>query len=313
MQIIKVKTKELKPDPNQPRKEIDEEKVKEMAVSVRNEGIINPIEIDKDNMIITGEVRWRGALESELEEVPCKVLEIEPRARYIRQMQENLHHNTMSIWDTAKGLEKTIKLMKPIWIKEIGSPGEPIDGRKIRYEIFLEKLVELYGSAQATISEYLSLLQESPEVQKALKTSKVKRTKIRAANKAPEQFRNELKMKVINEPKIARDAIDQITTVLKRAVEEGEIKKGKEILKQDFTGLNSFEIVKKINDIYPDKGIEILDSSDKRAKKIMDTIQELMNFLKNNPLTSFVGFDVSPIKLQVKIFDEFLKEYLEEK
>lgn len=278
-----------------------------MGVSIKNEGIINPIEIDKTFMIITGEMRWRGAIEAGLKEVPCKVLELTPSERYIRQMQENLHHNTMSVWDTAKGLEHTSKILSK-------SPGDTVRDKKHMAEYFDKMTValsELYGVAQNTISEYLSLLSEPKEIQDALRESRVKRTKIREANKAPEQYRNDLKMKVITNPDIPRDAISQISLALKRTVELGQPEMAEEILNADYTDMNSFQVSEKVNEICPDVGITILDSSDKRAKKIMDIIGELMKFLNDNPLDSFVGFDVSPIITQIEILKAFLKEYRE--
>jgi len=97
----------LRPDPNQPRKFFDAETIVALAVSIRNEGIINSIEVDKNYVIITGEQRWKAAKIAGLKEVPVKIIEgIDSRGRFIRQVQENIHQNTMAVWDTAEALYK---------------------------------------------------------------------------------------------------------------------------------------------------------------------------------------------------------------
>jgi ParB family chromosome partitioning protein len=95
MQILQKNINEIRPDPNQPRKNFPEKRIREMAKSILTEGIINPIEIDKDGVIITGEMRWRSAKEAGLTTVPVKV--IDPgENRFRRQVIENVHHNTMT-------------------------------------------------------------------------------------------------------------------------------------------------------------------------------------------------------------------------
>ena len=285
-----------------------------MAVSLRNEGIINLIEIDKNFMIITGEIRWRAAKIAEFKKVPCKILEISDNERFIRQVHENIHHNTMTGWDTAKGLEKTIKIMKPKWVKEAKElilPGDKKSiGRPIgSAEFFEEKLSELYGKSQSTISEYYSLLSEPSYVQKALKENKIKRTKIREANSAPEIFRDKLKKKVIDEPKIPRDGIEYIVKSLKRAERNKQLEEGEKILNAKYDDLTRVEIIKKVDKIYP-TGIEVLEKSGDRMKKILELTNELGTYLKDNPLVSFASFDAQNLRVQLSAFIVVIKEYL---
>jgi len=273
-----------------------------MAVSLRNEGIINSIEIDKGNMIITGEIRWRAAKIAEFKKVPCKVLEISDDKRFVRQMHENLHHNTMSAWDTAKGLEKTVKILGLLSAadKKIGRPPET----------FQEKLSELYGLKQNTISEYLSILAEPKYVQEALKKFKIKRTKIIEANNAPELFRDKLKKKIVAEPNLSRDVIRYISSTLNRAKNNNELDKGEKILKENYDELTICESKKRIDKIYP-TGIEVLEKSGDRMKKILGLTNELGTYFKDNPLVSFTSFDAQNLKVQLSAFVVVIREYLE--
>jgi len=51
----------IKPDPDQPRKTFNEDDIVATAFTIESQGLINPIEIDENNMIVTGEIRWRAS------------------------------------------------------------------------------------------------------------------------------------------------------------------------------------------------------------------------------------------------------------
>jgi len=279
-----------------------------MAISIKNEGVINPIEIDKDHIIITGEMRWRAAKLAGLEKVLCKIMEIDDSKRFIRQMQENLHHNTMSAWDTAKGYEETAKILSM-------SPGDIDRDSKHKSDHFKKmtvELSELYGTPHNTISEYLSLLSEPLHVQKALKEEKVKRTKIREANKVPEVFKEKLKKKIIDDPSISRDAVSYIAKGLKRAEKNGELGKGEEVLSANYKDLTSIEVIKKVDKIYP-TGIEVLEKSGDRMNKMLKMTNEMGAYFKKNPLISFASFDAQNLRVQLSAFKIIIDEYLVEK
>ncbi len=108
-EIQYVKPASLRPDPDQPRKAFFTEQTKQLAESVRQEGIINPIEVDSEGVIVTGEYRWRAAKMLGLQTVPVKLWE-QPKGekgksrRFIRQLHENLHqmgsdNDGMTDWD----------------------------------------------------------------------------------------------------------------------------------------------------------------------------------------------------------------------
>ena len=72
--IQTIKIGNIKPNPNQPRKYFDEEKLEELADSIKENGVIQPLIVQKDGskyMIIAGERRYRASLIAGLEELPC--------------------------------------------------------------------------------------------------------------------------------------------------------------------------------------------------------------------------------------------------
>jgi len=95
--LVTRRVNEIKPDPEQPRKEFEQEKIENLAKTIKSQGIINPIEIDENNVIITGEMRWRSAKKAGLEELECKLFkDMDKWERLERQTIENLHHNLLT-------------------------------------------------------------------------------------------------------------------------------------------------------------------------------------------------------------------------
>jgi len=307
MKIIQKNISEIKPDPKQPRQHITEKMVNEMAVSIKNEGVINPIEIDKDSIIITGELRWRASEKAGLKTIPCKILEIADNDRFIRQMQENIHHNTMNAWDTAKGYEKTIKILFPAAGKsqKIGRP----------LKKYLKNLSKLYGKGRNSISGSLDHLKEPKRIQKFLKRKDFAHTKITEANKAPKEYVKILKDKVTEQEYIPRDAVRTIRAGLLRADMFSDKGAAKKILSFDYKDeegrpMTNREVVLEVNKIIPDTQ-QILGKDIDRVKQITQIATDLGNLLKENKLSS-INEPLSKMSLtfQLNILILILGKYL---
>lgn len=94
--IEEVPVDSLKPDPNQPRKTFPPDVIENLAMTIKTQGTINPIEVDANNVIITGEVRWRAAKKAGLKTIPVKrISNITGDEKLERQIVENLHHSSL--------------------------------------------------------------------------------------------------------------------------------------------------------------------------------------------------------------------------
>jgi len=121
--MVKRKIINLKPDPDQPRKKFDSEAINNLAQTMKTQGIINPIEIDENDVIITGEMRWRAykSIYKNGELVDCKLLtELDPIERFERQTIENIHHNLLTSQELEKAINKIWKFNKYNTFKELG-------------------------------------------------------------------------------------------------------------------------------------------------------------------------------------------------
>ena len=97
------------PDPDQPRRTFDDEKLQELAGSIAAEGVLQPIvvryDLDADAYIIVhGERRWRASRLAERATIPAIVREVPAERRLIHQLMENIVRDDLNAVDRAAAL-----------------------------------------------------------------------------------------------------------------------------------------------------------------------------------------------------------------
>ena len=108
----KIPTEFLRPNPRNPRRSFSEEELEELANSIREKGIIQPIlvrpiaGVDGTFEIIAGERRWRAAQRASLHEVPIVVIEAADREAYEIAIIENVQRADLNPLEEALGYEK---------------------------------------------------------------------------------------------------------------------------------------------------------------------------------------------------------------
>lgn len=106
---------QLKPNPYQPRKEMDEAELKTLAESIRASGILQPIlarQVGKAFEIVAGERRWRAAQLAKLEEVPVLCRELSDNDSAVFALVENLQREDLNAIEKAKGIRLLMDQMK---------------------------------------------------------------------------------------------------------------------------------------------------------------------------------------------------------
>lgn len=102
----------IKPDPDQPRKSFDQEKLTELANSIKEHGVLQPITVEfvTDDgegfyKIISGERRYQASASLGLEEIPCIVQSnVSTQKRYAQQLIENIQREDLSPIDKATAI-----------------------------------------------------------------------------------------------------------------------------------------------------------------------------------------------------------------
>ncbi len=106
-----IKTFDIMPNANQPRKTFDEEKIQELANSILEHGVIQPIVLrkkDKGYEIVAGERRWRAAIKAGLSEVPCLIRELDDEQNMLLAIIENMQREDLNPIEEAEGLNQMI-------------------------------------------------------------------------------------------------------------------------------------------------------------------------------------------------------------
>ncbi len=104
-----IKIHDIMPNVNQPRKTFDEEKIGELAASIKEHGIIQPIVVrsrDKGFEIVAGERRWRAAIKAELTQVPCLIRDFDDEQNMLIAIIENMQREDLNPIEEAEGLRQ---------------------------------------------------------------------------------------------------------------------------------------------------------------------------------------------------------------
>ena len=104
-----IKIHDIMPNINQPRKTFNEDKIEELAASIKEHGIIQPIVVrkhDKGYEIVAGERRWRAAMKAELAQVPCLIRELDDEQNMLIAIIENMQREDLNPIEEAEGLRQ---------------------------------------------------------------------------------------------------------------------------------------------------------------------------------------------------------------
>lgn len=102
---------DIKPNSSQPRKSFDEDKLEELAESIEQHGLIQPIVLRAAGQgyeIVAGERRWRAARMIGLKELPCIIKELTDEENMLLAIIENMQREDLNPIEEAEGLKQMI-------------------------------------------------------------------------------------------------------------------------------------------------------------------------------------------------------------
>ncbi len=150
-QISEIDIKSIIPNPTQPRKSFDEEALDELADSIRQLGVIQPITVkESDNgqyIIISGERRFRAAQRASLESLPAYIREVDDETLHAMALVENIQREDLNAIEIAISMQRLID----------------------ECSLTQDALSERVGKKRSSISNYLRLLKLPSEIQLAIK------------------------------------------------------------------------------------------------------------------------------------------------
>lgn len=150
-QMAEIAISEIIPNPTQPRTQFDDEALQELADSIRQLGVIQPITVKKSEdgkyIIISGERRWRASQIVGLENLPAYIREADDENLHAMALVENIQRQDLNAIEIALGMQRLIE--------ECG--------------LTQEAMADKVGKKRSTVSNYMRLLNLPNEVQLALK------------------------------------------------------------------------------------------------------------------------------------------------
>ena len=175
--VIFLPPKGIQSNPSQPRQVFDEDSLSELASSIRQHGILQPLSVRRVGTgyeLVAGERRLRAAMLAGLTEVPCIVMQMDDRESGLAALVENLQRQDLDFIEEASGIQK---------LMELGSMSQ-------------EQAARLLGKSQSAIANKLRLLRHSQPVLEALRQENLTERHGRALLKLPDES---LKLTAIRE------------------------------------------------------------------------------------------------------------------
>lgn len=109
--VIYIDIDDIKPNPSQPRKTFDREKLQDLADSIKENGVIQPVVVRRKNQyfeLVAGERRWRASRLAGLKQVPCLIRNFDEKQNMIVAIIENMQREDLDPIEEAAGLREMI-------------------------------------------------------------------------------------------------------------------------------------------------------------------------------------------------------------
>lgn len=174
--IVYVNIDSIRPNPYQPRKQFNPNALEELCESIKQFGVIQPINVRKISNssyeLIAGERRLRSAIMAGLKEIPAVVVDISDNESAIMALIENLQREDLSYMEEAEGYQSLLA----------------------EHRLTQEELAQKIGKSQSTIANKIRLLKLPPLVKKILADNHLTERHARALLKLHDE---QLQLKVL--------------------------------------------------------------------------------------------------------------------
>lgn len=134
----------IAPNPDQPRRHFSREGLEELAASIKEHGVLQPLSVRRGNIgfeLISGERRLRAARMAGLTEVPCIVVSVDSKQSSLLALVENLQRRDLDFVEEASALARLIET----------------------YHLSQEEAARRIGKSQSAVANKLRLLRLPPE------------------------------------------------------------------------------------------------------------------------------------------------------
>ena len=149
--VTEILLKDIYPNPNQPRKDFDQSALEELAMSIREKGVITPITVrdtDSGYELIAGERRWRASKKLRKKRIPAYIIKVKDDADILEiSLIENIQREDLNALEEAEAYAVL----------------------NSKFGMSHESIAKAVGKKRVTISNSLRLLKLPPEVRRSLR------------------------------------------------------------------------------------------------------------------------------------------------
>lgn len=238
--IKELKINEIEPNKGQPRKIFDDEKLKQLAESIKQHGVVQPLIVKKEKdtyRIVAGERRWRAARIAGLETVPVIVKELTDKGLMEIALIENLQRQDLNPIEEAEAYNKLMK----------------------EFNMTQEEISKTVGKSRSAIANSIRLLNLSDKVKEYIIEEKLTSGHARALIVIEDE---ELQNKVADEIINSNLNVRQTEKLVKKFLTKRPVKKQK-VLNEQF-----LEIEEKFKDVFGTK-VKLI-ANDKKGKIMIE-------------------------------------------
>ena len=164
----------------QPRKDMNAEKLQDLANSIAMQGIVQPIVVrhisPKQYEIVAGERRWRAAQLAGLQDVPVIIKEMDDRTAMAIALIENIQREDLNVLEEADALQRLLT----------------------EFEMTHQQVADAVGKSRTAVTNLLRLLELAPDVKKMLVSKQLEMGHARALLSLSQEHQIEAARKITN-------------------------------------------------------------------------------------------------------------------
>lgn len=195
--LTEIDINKIEPNASQPRKKFNEDTLQELADSIKQHGLIEPLIVQESKNgfyeIIAGERRWRASRMAGVKQVPVVIKEYSSREVVEIALIENIQREDLNPIEEANAYKRLIE----------------------EFELKQDEVAESVGKSRTAITNFLRLLKLDERVQEMLVDEKIKNGHARALISLPKEQQYDAAMKVFDENLSARETESYVKKLLK--------------------------------------------------------------------------------------------------
>lgn len=196
--VLLVPMEEIVPNPKQPRKVFEEEELRELADSIAENGILQPLTVRRNDEgsfeLIAGERRLRAAKMIGMSKVPCIAVDADENQSTILALLENMQRSDLGCFEEAEGIAMLLDY----------------------YGMTQEQAAQKLGKAQSTISNKLRLLKLDPICRQKLSNAGLTERHARALLRLPSALDRNRAVDIIIQKELNVAETDKLIQMMQR-------------------------------------------------------------------------------------------------